>query len=68
MFYIGYLIIVDCHNIKKNQFWEFPLLSCRGWKTALAGCAQPLWEPPLTREHLWEPPLTPEHPNGVKNT
>ena len=23
MLYIGYLIILDGHNIKKNQFWKF---------------------------------------------
>ena len=54
MLYIGYLIILDGKIIKKNWFWKFPFLSCRGWK--IAGCAlAPLGSPP-------------QHPNRVKNT
>ena len=34
MLYIGYLIILDGQNIKKNQFWKFPFLGCLGWKAA----------------------------------
>ena len=49
MLYIGYLIILDGKKIKRNQFWKFPFLSCRGWKTAKAGCALA--------------PLGPPHPN-----
>ena len=33
MLYIGYLIILDGQNIKKNQFRKFPFFSCRGRKT-----------------------------------
>ena len=39
MLYIGYLIILYGQSIKKNQFRRVPVLSCRGWKTASAGCA-----------------------------
>ena len=60
MLCIGYFIILDGQNIKKNQFRKFPVLSCRGWKTAIAGCAlAPLGPRPLPR---------PQHPNRVKNT
>ena len=50
MLYIGYLIIVDCQNTKKNQFPIFLLLSCRELaKTASASCAPaPLGKPPPT--------------------
>ena len=47
MLYIGYLIILDGQSIKKNQFRKVPFLSCRGGKTAKAGCAlHPLGDPP----------------------
>ena len=57
MLYTGYLIILDGQSIQKISFGKFPFLSCRGWKTAQAGCAlDPLGGPP------------PQHPNRVKNT
>ena len=39
MLYIAYFIIVSGHNIKKMFCKNFPFLTCRGWKTALAVCA-----------------------------
>ena len=35
MLYIAYFIIVSGHNIK-SFLQNFPFLTCRGWKTALA--------------------------------
>ena len=46
MLYMGYFIILDGHNIKKNQFRKIPFLTCRGWKTASVGCALAALGPP----------------------
>ena len=37
----------DWAEYQQNRFWQFPFLSCRGRKTAQAGCAPaPLGAPP----------------------
>ena len=63
MLYIGYLIILNGHNIKKISFgnFDFGLLSTENCITRL--CAlDPLGAPPPP------PPRRPQHPNSVKNT
>ena len=58
MLYIGCLIILHGHNIKKISFGNFHYWVAEAGKLHKQVVPQP----------LWEPPLTPKYPNRVKNT
>ena len=59
MLYIGYLIIVDGHNIKKNFVLEISIVELPRLENCISGlCPGPLGSPPSQKKH----------PNRAKNT
>ena len=55
MLYIGYLMILDGQNIKKNQFRKFPFFELLRQENCISKlCPSPIGSPPPPTRENWD--------------